>query len=322
MANVWLNYVSEKMIRIYKTKTRGGKEFASISIKCPQSKTGFATLAVNLKQIFNTTRKDGSVVKGYKNIFLGKEDENRNVSIAVDGRSTYYKDILMTNSEIVEAFVENNKNYSKPKKNVCLDNTSEKMIHINEEVLMTNNEPEEDFLRVSDFIKDDDEDIEPEEDVFKEDVSKEDVSKEDVWLDYIPENSIYISKTAEGKEYANVIINFFLSKTGMTVLVVNPEQVIDVTRKDGSIVEGYKNVLLGAEDETRKISVSYLGSIRDGLPHSRKLLMTNSDIAKAVTEAHKEAHMAYIKAKAKAEAEMKAKIEYANKYNDGYIGEE
>ena len=48
--------------------------------------------------------------------------------------------------------------------------------------------------------------------------------------------------------------------------------------------------------------------------------MTNSNIAKAVTEAHKEAHMAYIKAKA--EAEMKAKIEYANKYNDGYIGEE
>jgi hypothetical protein len=310
MANVWLNYVSEKMIRIYKTKNRGGKEFASISIKCPQSKTGFATLAVNLNQIFDTKRKDGSVVKGYKNIFLGKEDENRNVSIAVGNRSTYYKEILMTNREIVGAFVEDSKDYSKPKKNVCLDNTSEKMIHINEEVLMANNEPEEDFLRVSDFIKD--EDIEPEEDVFKE----------DVWLDYIPENDICISKTAEGKEYANVVINFFLSKTGMTVLVVNPEQVIDVTRKDGSIVEGYKNVLLGAEDETRKISVSYLGSIRDGLPHSRKLLMTNSDIAKAVTEAHKEAHMAYIKAKAKAEAEMKAKIEYANKYNDGYIGEE
>lgn len=312
MANVWLNYVSEKMIRIYKTKTKEGKEFASISIKCPQSKTGFATLAVNLKQIFNTTRKDGSVVKGYKNIFLGKEDENRNVSIAVGDRSTYYKDILMTNKEIIGAFVENSKDYNKPKKNVCLDNTSEKMIHINEEVLMANNEPEEDFVRISDFIKYDDEDIEPEEDVFKE----------DVWLDYIPENDICISKTAEGKEYANVVINFFLSKTGMTVLVVNPEQVIDVTRKDGSIVEGYKNVLLGAEDETRKISVSYLGSIRDGLPHSRKLLMTNSDIAKAVTEAHKEAHMAYIKTKAKAEAEMKAKIEYANKYNDGYIGEE
>ena len=312
MKYVWLNHISEKMIRIYKTKTKESKEFASISIKCPQSKTGFATLAVNLKQIFNTTRKDGSVVKGYKNIFLGTEDENRNVSIAIGDRSTYYKEILMTNSEIVEAFVEDNKNYSKSKKNVCLDNTSEKMIHINEEVLMANNEHEEDFIRVSDFIKDDDEDIEPEEDVFKE----------DVWLDYIPENDICISKTAEGKEYANVVINFFLSKTGMTVLVVNPEQVIDVTRKDGSIVEGYKNVLLGAEDETRKISVSYLGSIRDGLSHSRKLLMTNSDIAKAVTEAHKEAHMAYIKAKAKAEAEMKAKIEYANKYNDGYIGEE
>ena len=116
MANVWLNYVSEKMIHIYKTKNRGGKEFASISIKCPQSKTGFATLAVNLKQIFNTTRKDGSVVKGYKNIFLGKEDENRNVSIAVGGRSTYYKEILMTNKEIVGAFVEDSKDYNKPKK--------------------------------------------------------------------------------------------------------------------------------------------------------------------------------------------------------------
>lgn len=145
-----------------------------------------------------------------------------------------------------------------------------------------------------------------------------------VWLNYVSEKMIRIYKTKNrgGKEFASISIKCPQSKTGFATLAVNLKQIFNTTRKDGSIVEGYKNVLLGAEDETRKISVSYLGSIRDGLPHSRKLLMTNSDIAKAVTEAHKEAHMAYIKAKAKAEAEMKAKIEYANKYNDGYIGEE
>ena len=122
MANVWLNYVSEKMIHIYKTKNRGGKEFASISIKCPQSKTGFATLAVNLKQIFNTTRKDGSIVEGYKNILLGKEDEIREIPIykisnnIADGLPSCIK-MWMKNREIAEAVTEAHKAYEKYKAN-------------------------------------------------------------------------------------------------------------------------------------------------------------------------------------------------------------
>ena len=55
--NAWLNYVSEKMIHI--NKTGEGKEFANISIACPQSKTGLATIAVNLGQVIDSTKKDG-----------------------------------------------------------------------------------------------------------------------------------------------------------------------------------------------------------------------------------------------------------------------
>ena len=155
---------------------------------------------------------------------------------------------------------------------------------------MTNIEPEEDFLRVSDFIKD--EDIEPEEDVFKEDVFKE-----DVWLDYIPENSIYISKTAEGKEYANVVVGVWYSTKHTATLVVNPNQIFDAKRKDGSTVEGYKNILLGKEDEIREIPIYEISNnIADGLPSCIKMWMKNREIAEAVTEAHK----AYEKYKAKA----------------------
>ena len=109
MANAWLNYTSEKMIHI--NKTGEGKEFANISISCPQSKTGIATLAVNLGQVIDATRKDGTVVEGYKNILLGGEDKTRKVSVATNKKGTSYKQIEMTNGEIAKIVAEARKAY-------------------------------------------------------------------------------------------------------------------------------------------------------------------------------------------------------------------
>lgn len=98
--NAWLNYVSQKMIHV--NKTADGKEFGNISIACPKSKTGLATIAVNLGQIIDATKKDGSVVEGMKNILLGDPTKTRKVSIATNKKGSNYKVIEMSNKEIAD----------------------------------------------------------------------------------------------------------------------------------------------------------------------------------------------------------------------------
>lgn len=102
--NAWLNYVSAKMI--HTNKTTEGKEFQNVSISCPQSKTGIATIAVNLGQVVDSTKKDKTVVAGYKNVLLGSPDKKRSVSIctrkATKNKPADYKTVEMTNAEIAE----------------------------------------------------------------------------------------------------------------------------------------------------------------------------------------------------------------------------
>lgn len=109
MANKWMNYVSEKMIHI--NRTADGKEFANISIACPQSKTGLGTIAVNLGQVIDATRKDGTVVEGMKNVLLGAPEKTRKVSIATNKKGTSFKTIEMTNEAIAEMVMAERKAY-------------------------------------------------------------------------------------------------------------------------------------------------------------------------------------------------------------------
>ena len=105
----WLNYVSEKMIHI--NKTAEGKEFANISIACPQSKTGLATIAVNLGQVIDSTKKDGSIVAGMKNVLLGAPEKTRKVSVATNKKGTNFKTIEMTNEAIATMVADERKAY-------------------------------------------------------------------------------------------------------------------------------------------------------------------------------------------------------------------
>lgn len=110
--SVWLNYVSEKMVHVNKRES-DGKEFANISIACPQSKTGLATIAVNLGQVINSTRKDGTVVEGYKNILLGKPERELTVSVATNKKGTNYKNIKLTAEQVANQYAEERKAYRK-----------------------------------------------------------------------------------------------------------------------------------------------------------------------------------------------------------------
>ena len=110
--NVFANFISEAML--HKNQRADGREFINISFTCPQSKTGYATVAVNLGQVLDATKKDGTVVPGYKSILLGEADKTRKVSICSrvtkTGKKTY-KTVEMTNKEIVDCITEGYKAY-------------------------------------------------------------------------------------------------------------------------------------------------------------------------------------------------------------------
>lgn len=106
---VFLNWVSEKMIHV--NTTGEGRQFASISFPCAQSANGFASIGVNMGQLLPTTKRDKSVAEGYKNILLGKPDQERTVSIctkAAKGRAkAEYEQVKMTNQAIADAIADN-----------------------------------------------------------------------------------------------------------------------------------------------------------------------------------------------------------------------
>lgn len=81
MASTFINFVSEKLIHTQKNH-EDGRIFYSISIPCSQSKTCYGTIAVSEKQILPATRRDGTVVPGFKNVLLGDPDRTRKLSIA------------------------------------------------------------------------------------------------------------------------------------------------------------------------------------------------------------------------------------------------
>lgn len=103
--NVFLNWMSEKMIHV--NKAADGRQFASISFPCKQSANGFASVGVNMGQLLPATKRDKSVVDGYKSILLGKPDKERTVSIctkaAKGNAQAKYATIKMTNQDIADA---------------------------------------------------------------------------------------------------------------------------------------------------------------------------------------------------------------------------
>lgn len=100
--NLFINFVHEALIHV--NKTADGKEFSNISIPCAESKTGYASFAVNMGQLFPATKRDGSEVAGYKSILLGKPEQTKKLSVATNKKGTSWKDITVTVQEIADMF--------------------------------------------------------------------------------------------------------------------------------------------------------------------------------------------------------------------------
>ena len=111
--NLFLNYVSEKML--HNNTAGNGKNFVNVSIPCSQSVTGLASFGVNLGQVLDAKKKDGSVVAGYKSILLGKPEGTRQVSICTQAtkgkKKAVYSNIQLTNKDIQDAVEANRKAY-------------------------------------------------------------------------------------------------------------------------------------------------------------------------------------------------------------------
>ena len=107
--NIFANFVSEAML--HNNTTAEGKAFVNVSIPCSKSKTGYASFAVNEGQVLPATKKDGTVVDGYKSILLGAADKTRKVSVATGKKKTPYETIEMTNAEIVAEITASRKAY-------------------------------------------------------------------------------------------------------------------------------------------------------------------------------------------------------------------
>lgn len=105
----FINFISEKMLHV--NKTADGKEFVNVSFPCSESKTGYASFGVNLGQVLDAKKHDGTVVAGYKSVLLGDAEKTRKVSVATNKKGTNFKNIEMTNAAIADAFEESRKAY-------------------------------------------------------------------------------------------------------------------------------------------------------------------------------------------------------------------
>ena len=105
----FINFISEKML--HTNRTADGKEFVNVSFPCAESKTGYASFGVNLGQVLDAKKKDGTVVAGYKSVLLGDAEKTRKVSVATNKKGTSFKNIEMTNAAIADAFEASRKAY-------------------------------------------------------------------------------------------------------------------------------------------------------------------------------------------------------------------
>ena len=104
--SLFLNAVSVKMLH-KNSRTDGSKDFVNVTIPYAASKSGYASFGVNVGQVFDATRKDGTEIKDMKNVLLGKADGKRQLSICTKltkkGQKTYGQ-IEVTNQQILDAF--------------------------------------------------------------------------------------------------------------------------------------------------------------------------------------------------------------------------
>ena len=108
-----------------------------------------------------------------------------------------------------------------------------------------------------------------------------------IFLNAVSSKMLHTNTTSEGKEFVNVTIPYAGSKTGLASFGVNSGQVLDAKRKDGTVIDGMKNILLGKAEGTRQVSVC-TKMTKAGKKTYASVALTNQQIADAFNAARAE----------------------------------
>ena len=106
----WINDVSTKLIHQVKTND-SKKNLLSISIPFESSENGYASILIDVNQIYPSRNKNGIINDRFRNILLGKPDASRKVSVMTDKASKTYEKIDITNADLAEIFRESRAAY-------------------------------------------------------------------------------------------------------------------------------------------------------------------------------------------------------------------
>lgn len=77
-----------------------------------------------------------------------------------------------------------------------------------------------------------------------------------LFVNYVSDALVHSNTNKSGKTFKNLSIPTDMSKTGFASIALADGQIMPATKRDGSVIEGYVNVLLGKADSVKKISVA------------------------------------------------------------------
>ena len=109
---------------------------------------------------------------------------------------------------------------------------------------------------------------------------------QNLFLNFVSEAMTHENERNDGKgSVINVSIPVDASKNGYGSFAVNPQQVYAAKKKDGTEVDGYVNILLGAADKTRKVSICTKKATKTREAQYGTIEMSNQEIADLVKAA-------------------------------------
>lgn len=76
------------------------------------------------------------------------------------------------------------------------------------------------------------------------------------FMNFVNMSLIHEQHSNDGRTFYNISVPCEKSKNGYGSIAVNPGQLLDAKKFDGTVVEGYKSILLGAEDKERNVSIA------------------------------------------------------------------
>lgn len=114
------------------------------------------------------------------------------------------------------------------------------------------------------------------------------MAKKNLFINLVNSAMIHMNDRLDGKgQVANVSFSCEKSKTGIASVGLNPGQILDATRKDGTIIEGYNSVLLGAADAKRQVSICKKVATKTKAAQYDTIEMTNAEILTAFLDGRK-----------------------------------